>query len=408
MPTPTISVQLSLDASSYGNTFFTLDSATRGVLDGTTFKLGGEFYVDVTQYVKDVSVSRGRSRELDRFNTGTASVTFKNQDRTFDPTNTTSTLYPNIVPRRPIRITANGTAVYTGYVDDWNLSYSVSGLSDASAACVDGFAILAKQNLSAATATSESSGTRIAAILARPEVDWPLSLQAIDTGQQTLQADVIAEDTNALTYLQLVEASEPGSFFIDKSGRATFEDRNTAWTVSTTTFSDDGTALPYSEISVVYGTELLFNRVQTTRVGGVTQTANNTASQATYGINTLDDSGLLIDTDENALALSNYLLGRYQTPELRVDQITIELNGLSTLQQDTILGLEMTNVVTVKFQPNKTGVVITQTLQILGVSHQVRMDSHRVTFGLGATDGRVAFVLDSLAFGVLDTSTLGF
>lgn len=213
MATPTISVQLSLDASSYGNTFFVLDNATRGVLDGTTYKLGGEFYTDITAYVKDISISRGRSRELDRYAAGMANVTFKNQDRTFDPSYTSSTLYPNIVPRRPIRITANGSAVYTGYVDDWNLNYDISGQSDAAASCVDGFSILANQNLSASTATSQASGARIAAVLAKSEVNWPLSLEAIDTGQQTLQADVITQDTNALTYLQLVEASEPGSFF---------------------------------------------------------------------------------------------------------------------------------------------------------------------------------------------------
>ena len=408
MATPTLSVQLSLDASSYGNTYFVLDNATRGKLDNATYTLGGEFYTDITSYVKDVSTSRGRSRELDRFSTGSASISFKNQDRLFDPSNTASTLYPNIVPRRPIRVTANGYSVYTGYVDDWNLSYDISGLSDASAACVDGFAILAKQNLSASTAVAQASGTRIAAVLAMPEVNWPLSLESIDTGSQTLQADVIAQDTNALTYLQLVESSEPGSFFISADGKATFKDRNTAWTVSTATFTDDGTALPYSEISVIYGTELLYNKVVTTRVGGVPQTANSTTSQTTYGVNTLDQSGLLVDTDANALALSNYLLGRYQYPELRFDSITTELSGLTTTQQNQILALEMTNVVTVKYQPNDIGAVITQAMQILGVSHQIRPDSHRVSLKLGATDGRVAFVLNSTAFGVLNTSTIGF
>ena len=108
MAIPSLSVQLSLDASSYGNTFFTLDSATRGVLDGTTYTLGGEYYVDITSYAQNISTNRGRSRELDRYATGQASLSFQNQDRTFDPSNSSSTLYPNVVPRRPVRVTANG------------------------------------------------------------------------------------------------------------------------------------------------------------------------------------------------------------------------------------------------------------------------------------------------------------
>ena len=408
MAVPTLSVQLSLDASSYGNTYFVLNDTTRGVLDNATYTLGGEFYVDVTSYAQSISTTRGRSRELDRYATGQASVSFQNQDRTFDPSNSSSSLYPNIVPRRPIRITANGSAIYQGYVDDWNLDYNVSGESDASATCIDGFGILSKQTLAAATATAEYSGTRIANVLAKPEVNWPLSLEAIDVGAQMLQADVIAQDTNALTYLQLVEASEPGSFFVSKDGKATFKDRNTAAVIGSVTLSDDGTGIPYNEVQVVYGTEMLYNRIVVTRAGGSPQTANNTTSQTTYGLASLDQSGLLTDTDSNALSLANYLLGQYASPELRFDSVTIELSALSTADQNTLLGLELTNVIVVKFQPNRTGAQISQNCQIIGVAHQVRPDSHRVTFKLAQTDGRVAFVLDDAVFGVLDTSELGF
>jgi hypothetical protein len=405
---PTLSVQLSLDASSYGNTYFVLDNATRGVLDNTTYTLGGEYYVDITSYAQTITVNRGRSRELDRYATGQASLSFQNQDRTFDPSYSSSTLYPNVVPRRPVRVTANGYSIYQGYVDDWNLDYNVSGESDATATCVDGFGILSKQTLAAATATAQTTGARIAAVLAKPEVNWPLSLEAIDVGVQTLQADVINQDTNALTYLQLVESSEPGSFFMSKDGKATFKDRNTAAVVGSTTLSDDGTGIPYNEVQVVYGTELLYNRVVITRAGGSPQTANNTTSQTTYGLASLDQSGLLTDTDANALSLANYLVGQYSSPELRFDSVTIELSALSTANQNTLLGLELTNVIVVKFQPNRTGARISQNCQIIGIAHQVRPDSHRLTLKLAQTDGRVAFVLDDAVFGVLDTSELGF
>jgi hypothetical protein len=190
-------------------------------------------------------------------------------------------------------------------------------------------------------------------------------------------------------------------------GKATFKDRNTAAVVGSVTLSDDGTGIPYNEVEVTYGTELLYNRVVITRVGGVAQIANSTTSQATYGIAALDQSDLLIDSDTNSLSLANYLLGQYATPDLRFDSVTIELSALSTANQNTLLGLEMTNVIVVKFQPNRTGTRISQNCEIIGIAHQVRPDSHRITFKLASTAG-VAFVLDSSAYGVLDTNSLGF
>lgn len=414
MPVPTLSVQLGLDPNSFGNSYFVVGADTdtptsqpRAVLDNATFTLGGTFFTEISSYVKQLTITRGRSRELDRYQTGTANISFKNQDRTFDPSNTASTLYPNIVPRREIRITSGGSAIFTGLVDDWDLTYDVSGQSDAFAKCVDGFAVLSKQALTAFTATSQPSGTRIGAVLSRSEVNWPTASRAIDTGQQTLQADVVAQDTNVLQYLQLVESSEPGAFFISAAGSATFKDRNTASTVGTVTFSDDGSGIPFVDVTVRYGTELLYNRINITRAGGTVQTASNAASQAQYGINTYEDQGLLIDTDANTLSLASYLLAQYQQAELRFDEITMELSALTTAQQSQVLARDLTNVVTVKFTPNRTGSQISQYCEILGITHTITPASHRVSFKLGSTFG-VAFVLDSSQYGVLDTSPLGF
>lgn len=414
MPTPSITVQLGLD-SALSEPFFRFGSSTdpganpQSLFDNTTYTLGGTNFRDVTSYVKSISVSRGRSRLLDKFNTGTAKITFKNQDRTFDPLNTSSTLYPDVRPRRDIRITSNGTPIYTGIIDDVNLDYNVSGESIASFACVDGFALLSQRVVTAHTATAQASGARIGAIMDRAEVDWPASLRQLDTGAQTLQADVIDADTDALSYLQLVESSEPGFFFINRGGTAQFEDRNAAAVVSAATFTDvAGSGIPYTSIQIQYGQEDLYNRVQITRAGGTLQRADDLTSQSEYGITTLDQTGLLINTDANALSLANYLLGKYKNPEYRIESISVELAALSAANQAAILARELTDVVTVKFTPNKTGTQIVQYGQIIGIQHDIRPDSHRVTFSLAQTDGRVAFVFDSTQFGVLDSSTLGF
>lgn len=52
---------------------------------------------DVSAYVRSVSIDRGRSRELDKFEAGTFSVTFDNRLRYFDPKYTDSTTRTNLV-----------------------------------------------------------------------------------------------------------------------------------------------------------------------------------------------------------------------------------------------------------------------------------------------------------------------
>ena len=416
--TPVISVFIGLDPDSFGNSFFLLGSDTdtpftspRSVLDNEVFGLGGVFNVDVTSYVTGLTISRGRSRELDGYQTGSASISFTNRDRSFDPTNTASAFYPNIVPRRQITIVAGNqvTPVFSGFVDDWNLSYDVGGQSEAAAVCMDGFGLLSKQILSAFTATSQTSGERIDEVLSRSEIAWPATARSIDTGAQTLQADSVAADTNALSYLQLVENSEPGSFFISTAGSAVFRDRNTASVVGEVVFSDAGTGIPYNEIDIVYGTELLYNSVSITRSGGTQKTASDAASIAAFGISALDENGLLLDTDDSSQSLAEFYVGKYSQPEYRFNSITVEMAMLSKVDQDTLLALDLTDVIVVNFTPNQTGSAISQNCEILGISHSIRPASHRVTFML-ATTTYVAFVLDSATFGVMDDAeiVLGF
>ena len=68
-----------LNDSFYG----VLDTAGRGIL-------GGIQMADVTEFVQSVSITRGRSRQLDEFNCGTATLTLWNKTRIFDPVNQSS------------------------------------------------------------------------------------------------------------------------------------------------------------------------------------------------------------------------------------------------------------------------------------------------------------------------------
>jgi hypothetical protein len=202
--------------------YFRLNDPVKGKLNNTNFRLGGPIWIDITDKVASVNVKRGKNRELERYSSGSAGVSLHNEDRTFDPLNTSSPYAGNIIPRRGIRVTTASYPRFTGVIEDWNLDYDVSGKSDATIVAADAFTLLAQQSLTAGTATPQTTGQRIEAVLSMPTVAWPLQERNIDTGSAQVGADVFNTSDSALSYLQKVEASEQGQLFIDRQGNVRF------------------------------------------------------------------------------------------------------------------------------------------------------------------------------------------
>lgn len=403
---PPIKVEIEVDPSSLLQPFFTLDDPIQGELDGE-FGLGGLLYADVSQYVQEISVSRGKRNELEEYDSGNASVVFDNTERIFDPLGT-SPFSQQLLPRRGIRIYSAGTPVFFGVVEDWNLDYDRSGDSRAIAVSTDRFLLLANQELPQITNSVQNSGDRVNTILSRPEVQWPLTERNIDTGAVTLQADTIDENANVLNYLKLISQSESGSLFIAKDGKLTFQNQLTGPSGSNLIcFCDDGTNIPFQEIQVVYGGEFLYNRVVIERKGGTPQLAQDTGSQNFYGISTLSQTELLMNTNLQAQTKAQRLLARYKQPAYRFESITTDLNTISPSQATEVLSRELTDVVEIKFTPNKIGSRIEKYGQIIGIEHRItRSGEHKVTFNLETLDF-APLVLDDTIFGVLENYGLG-
>lgn len=405
MPVPTTKVFIAFDLTASGGNYFVLNDTVKGQLN-SPYVLGGDVLVDVTNYVASVSIGRGKSRELDRYTAGNASVTLHNDDRTFDPFYADSPFFSQILPRKQVVIESNGIRQFTGYIDDWDLSYELGNKSYATISCIDGFLQLSATQIDSFTTTSQLSGERIVAILNRPEVAWPLGERDIDAGQETLQADVIPENTNALQYLQLVESTEPGALFMSKSGALTFRDRITIPPlVDTLIFADDGRAesVRYRNIQVIYGSENLYNRVVVTREGGTPQVADNLASQAIYGVQTLSLDGLLLTSDADSLILADYLLGRYDQPELRFSSLEVTLHDKNTADQAELLAVEIQDVIKIVFTPNGIGDAIERYGLVTGIKHTIGIDTHTVTFDFGSVQD-FPIVLDDPIYGRLGGS----
>lgn len=402
MSVPSKTVEIEVDETAGILPFFTLDSPTLGILDDPTGQsiLGSLAYVDVTQHVITMNTNRGLSRQLDRFNAGQANVVFDNTTRLFDPEGT-GLFSGQLKPRRGLRIYSGGTPVFDGIVDDWNLDYNPNGDNTSAAVCSDRFTLLAQQELVAGTATPQLSGARINAILNRSEVDWPLASRDIDAGQTNLGADVIDDGAIALDYLNLVNTTEQGFLFIAKDGKLTFQDNSAGPTSQNLlTFSDDGTGVKFNNLTVSYGSELLYNRIVLTPLNLTSQIVEDTASQALYGITTYSLDGLLMDSELDAFYKAQYLLNKYKDPEYRFQALTVELSELSDAEQLLVLGRELGDTVKVKFTPNNIGAPIEKFAEIIGISHEINNFSHTITFNFDTLDF-APFILDDAVFGTL-------
>lgn len=400
MTIPVPLVEIGFDLVGANAPLFTLDDPVKGQLDDVNYPLSGTIFYDVTSKVKSIATRRGKNRQLDQFDGGLANIVFDNNDRTFDPEYVNSPYYGQIIPKRAIRITSGAQRIYTGVVDDWNLSYQPDGDSEASAAASDAFSFFATQTLTGGTATAQKSGERIEAILSSADVDWPNQDRQIETGLTDLGADVIPEDANALEYLRTVSRSEPGSFFIGANGHVVFKDRETPALSGGLTLADDGTGIPYQGMKVVYGSELLYNEIVLGTLNNGTAIAQDTDSINEYGVLNLTQTGLLMSDADYLAELAVFYAKKFSQPEYRFESVDVIVDELALAQQTQVLALEIGDVVQIKFTPNGIAPAITKSAEIIRVDHDITPISHVVSLGFATLDFTL-LVLDDAQFGKL-------
>lgn len=391
------------------STAFTLDDAIKGVL-GTGQLADFDANVDITENVLRASVRRGRNRILSNFEAGTAIVEVRDENGDWNPANTNSPYYPNLIPLRKIQIYGDYSGVryilFTGYITSYDIQFRM-GVEDVDKVvlqCVDAFRLFQNATIDQVSAAQagDLSGTRVNDLL--DLTSWPSSLRDIDAGDSTLQDDPGGTRT-LLAAIQTVEQSEFGAFFMDAEGRATFYDRDTVSKYADspiTAFSDDGTALPYSQIDIAFDDTLVVNDVTVTRLNGTAQNAFNQDSIDKYYIHSASRSGILVQTDSEALEQAEMILDARKETQVRVDSMTLNLMEDINALVIAGLNLEIFNLVNVtKTMSGQTS--ITRELFVQGLQHDIT----RTTFTtkvLTAEPIIQAFILDSTTQGVLDVA----
>ena len=407
MSAPVIQVLVGFQTTTgFGNPF-QLNDPVFGVLDTST--LGGLQFADLTSLVESVNITRGRNRQLDQFNSGTATVTFDNASRILDPLNTDSIFYPFVLPRCPIVISANGIPIYSGLVVDWNLDYDLANQDRMYARCADDFTVLANQALNAFTPSAQLSGARVSAVLDRPEINYQGARQ-IGTGSSNLGAYAVSAETNVLNYLQLVTTSEQGYLYISADGTLTFKGRTEVLNQpADAVFTSNGLNLPYQTLTNEFGDELLYNYIVTESPAGGPFDAIDTTSQALYQSQQYSLTNLLNSSASEVEALGDYLLGKYKNPVLRFTGLSNQLAALSATDQDACLNLDLTEIASItKTFVTGTPSSVTQTVIVSGITHSITPGGHIISYTFESTDGNQYLTLDDAIFGILDQNLLAF
>jgi hypothetical protein len=420
MSQPIVQVLVGFQTNAIFSQPFQLDDAAYGILDTST--LGGIQFADLTSLVQSVNINRGRSRQLQEFNAGTATVSFWNKSRALDPLNTSSPYWntiantTGIVPRLPIQIFANGIPIYTGVIQDWNVNYDTGNNDIVYASCADDFTVLASATLADHTVTAEQTGTRINTVLNYSEVVYQ-GARSIATGSSTLGGTIasanfsIQQGTSVLNYLQDVTNAEQGYLFMSAEGTLSFKGRSQVLNpISAATFTgDDSLGIRYQTLVNEFGDELLYNVIVTEGPAGGPFTATDNDSVAQYQAQTYSQTDLLNSTTTELQGLGNYLLGKYRQPQLRFTGLSTQLLALNSTKQNQCLNLDLTDICNVvKHFAVGTPTSVDQTVIVTGISHNITPGSHIISYTFESTDGNAYLTLDDPVFGTLDNNLLSF
>jgi len=336
-------------------------------------------FTDITSYLRAFTTRRGRANELGEFVSGTMSFSVSNADNRFNPTNTSSPYYDSsigktkIQPLKRVRISAvyDSTTyrIFEGFLDKIPVSYPANGNdSVVTLGCSDAFKIFRNSDIAAkgfrlgltglsevgqstrlavTTSGNELSSTRVTNIL--DSIGWPSDRRDINTG--TNQVGAQSGTDNILSALQEIETAENAQFFVASDGDVTFRNRdyrlsNTKAINVQATFSNDGSNLPYQDVSVSFDDDEIINVYEWQREGGTTQYKADADSVISYGAFSNQKTTINI-SDSDVSSLISQKIAETSTPIIRFDKLVINPRQ-NTLLWNQALGREFGDRIKVK------------------------------------------------------------
>ena len=399
-----------------------LDSLNFGILDINTLGDVPADVVDISSQVLRCSTRRGRNRILSNFEAGTATITLNDPNSDFNPQNAAGPYFGKLLPLRKIRVYAEtpvlgdivSVNIFSGYITSYDTGFyeGTNATATVILQCVDGFRLL--NNVSTGLTpvpgcpAGQLSGARVEELL--DFAGFPTSMRVTTVGNSTMQADP-GGARSVLAAIQTVEQSEFGAFFMQRSGKTLFLDRDEVAKradVFPRTYTDLSTpgTFPYESIDFAFDDQLILNDITVTRyddnVGPdpIPQTVISQASIDKFFTKSGQRTGILVQTDAEALDQAQTLLVARKNADLRIDSITINLNA-DISEANTLVNLssDIYNLIIAEKQmPGGSSIV--RELFIQGVQQDIS-PSRWVIKLLTAEPLIQAFILDSENQGIL-------
>lgn len=396
---------------------FTLDSATKGVLNNTQYVLDGTTeFAPMLEYSKAVSVNRGRREIGDQFSAGTMTFTLDDTlaGGILNPLYSSSPFVDpsgqfTLAPLRRVsfgRYDSTNTfiALFVGQIVNYDYSYELGNNNMVTVYCADDFYLLAQTTMAEFNVSEELSSARLTAVLDLPEVAYPPASRNIATGTQTLggaAAYTVTDGTNVKAYIDQIQAAEQGRIFMSRTGVINFDARiGNTLSAPVASFHDDGTNTPYNNLAITYNADQIINRASIQHLGATSpQVADDLASQTKYLIQSTSITDSLLHNDTAALDLANYLL--VGEPEPTYTGVQTDYLMLTTAQRETLALVDIGDTITI--ENTLTGGPVAQELSVEGIEHRIDfVTGHRVTYYTAPTVIVYELILDNAVYGTLD------
>ena len=371
-------------------------------------------YADITEYVTNVTYSRGRKKTDYQFGAGVMSFTMRDETGILGPYDSTSPYYdpdndqPGLAPMRSVRLSRDGEYLFVGVVTSYYYQFELAGPNYVQVQCADEFYKLAQTQLDEYNVSSETSGARITSVLALPEVDYT-GPTSIATGTVDLGHDAsytVPQGTNTLTYLQQINAAEQGRLFVARDGTITFQERiGATLSAPVVSFTDDGTAAKYVGLEVEFDADNVVNRAYVRALDGKNATDSDTASIAQYFTQSTTITDSLLHVQGQIDDLAAYLLE--PQPEPRYTSVTTWFGGLTSLQRDAVATVDIGDTISIDKEIPGLGSQIASELSVEGIQGVIDVNrGHTVTFYTAPTTIVYELILDDATYGVIDAANV--
>lgn len=373
-------------------------------------------YADITEYVTNVTYSRGRKKTDYQFGAGVMSFTMRDETGILGPYDTTSPYYdpandqPGLAPMRSVRLSRSGEYLFVGVVTSYYYQFEYAGPNYVQVQCADEFYKLAQTQLDEYNVSAETSGQRITSVLALPEVDYTGTTN-IATGTVNLGHDAaytVPQSTNTLTYLQQINDAEQGRLFVARDGTITFQERiGNTLSGPAISFNDDGTGAKYVGLEVEFDADNVINRTYVKGLNNNEATDTNAGSIAQYFTQSTSINNSLLHLQTEIDTLAAYLLE--PDPEPRYTSVTTWFGTLTNAQRNTVATIDIGDTISIHKEIPGLGSQVASELSVEGIQGVIDVNrGHTVTYYTAPTTIVYELILDDATYGVIDsTNVLG-